>query len=44
MGVATGTRSVSTTFDVPSTIETGASTLVVVANGIPSAAVAVTIN
>ncbi len=43
MGVATGTTPVSTNFDVPSTIETGASTLVVVANGIPSAAADVTI-
>jgi hypothetical protein len=44
MGVATGAKAVSTKFDVPAGIETGASTLVVVANGIPSAAVAVTIN
>jgi len=44
MGVATGTKVVSTKFDVPATIEIGASTLVVVANGIPSASVAVTIN
>jgi len=44
MAVATGTTVVSTKFDVAATIETGASTLVVVANGIPSAAVAVTIN
>jgi len=44
MGVATGSTLVSAKFDVPSTIETGASSLVVVANGIPSAAVAVTIN
>ena len=44
MGVATGTKAVSTKFDVPAGIETGASTLVVVANGIPSAAVPVTIN
>ena len=43
MGVATGTRPVSTNFDVPAGTETGASTLVVVANGIPSAPVAVTI-
>jgi hypothetical protein len=43
MGVATGSATVSTNFDVPATIETGASTLVVVANGIPSAAVDVTI-
>jgi hypothetical protein len=43
MGVATGTKSVSTNFDVPSGIETGASSLVVVANGIPSKPVAVTV-
>jgi len=43
MGVATGTATVSTNFDVPATMETGASTLVVVANGIPSAAVSVTV-
>ena len=44
MAVATGAKIVSTKFDVPSGIETGASQLVVVANGIPSAPVAVTIN
>jgi hypothetical protein len=43
MGIATGSTIVSTSFDVPSSIETGASTVVVVANGIPSAAVAVTV-
>lgn len=43
MGVATGKKIVSTNFDVPSGIETGASTLVVVANGIPSTGVAVTV-
>ncbi len=43
MGVATGTKTVSTNFDVPSKIETGKSTLVVVANGIPSAPVNVTV-
>jgi hypothetical protein len=43
MGVATGSATVSTNFDVPSGMETGASTLVVVANGIPSASVAVTV-
>jgi hypothetical protein len=37
MGVATGSSIVSTTFDVPTGIETGASQLFVVANGIPSA-------
>ncbi|HEX8814339.1 MAG TPA: hypothetical protein VF753_02465 [Terriglobales bacterium] len=44
MGVATGTTSVYTFFDVPSDIETGASTLEVVANGIPSPAVSITVN
>ena len=44
MGVATGAKIVSTKFDVPSGIETGASKLVVIANGIPSASVAVTVN
>jgi hypothetical protein len=44
MGVATGTQTVFTHFDVPSKMETGASTLVVVANGIPSVAVNVTVN
>jgi len=33
MGVATGSKTVSTHFDVPSGMETGASSLVVVANG-----------
>ena len=36
MGVATGATPVSTQFDVPPSIETGPSTLVVVANGIAS--------
>lgn len=44
MGVATGNQTVSTNFDVPAGMETGASTLAVVANGIPSASVAVTVN
>jgi hypothetical protein len=43
MGVATGTLPVSTNFDVPTTIETGATTLEVVANGIPSAPVTITV-
>jgi hypothetical protein len=43
MGVATGSQIVSTHFDVPSSMETGAGTLEVVANGIPSTAVAVTV-
>lgn len=44
MGVATGSTPVSTKFDVPSGMETGAGMLEVVANGIPSTAVAVTVN
>jgi hypothetical protein len=44
MGVATGKAIVSTNFDVPAGMETGASSLVVVANGIPSKAVSVTVN
>jgi hypothetical protein len=44
MGVATGTKIVSTNFDVPSGAETGASTLEVVANGIPSIPVSITVN
>ena len=43
MGVATGNTTVSTNFDVPSGMETGASTLVVVANGIPSAPASITV-
>jgi hypothetical protein len=43
MAVATGKKTVSTNFDVPSTTETGPSTLIVVANGIPSAAVNITV-
>ena len=44
MGIATGSTPVSTTFDVPANAETGASTLYVVANGIPSAGKSVTVN
>jgi hypothetical protein len=44
MGVATGRTRVSTNFDVPATAETGSSTLEVVANGIPSTAVTITVN
>ena len=44
MGVATGSMSVSTHVDVPAGMETGASTMVVVANGIPSVPVNVTVN
>lgn len=43
MGVATGAKHVWTYFDVPMRIENGASTLVVVANGIPSAPISVTV-
>jgi hypothetical protein len=43
MGVATGKAIVSTNFDVPAGMETGASSLVVVANGIPSKAVSITV-
>ncbi|HKF02579.1 MAG TPA: hypothetical protein VKB49_09700 [Candidatus Sulfotelmatobacter sp.] len=44
MGVATGSATVSTNFDVPTGMETGASKLEVVANGIPSSPVSVTVN
>lgn len=44
MGVATGSAIVNTMFDLPASAETGASKLVVVANGIPSTAVNVTVN
>ena len=43
MGVATGTLPVTTNFDVPANTETGPSTLVVVANGIASLPVTVTV-
>jgi len=43
MAVATGSSTVSTNFDVPPSAEAGASTLVVIANGIPSASISVTI-
>jgi hypothetical protein len=43
MGVATGSTIVSTNFDVPAGIETGASSLFVIANGIPSAAASVNV-
>lgn len=43
MGVATGAKHVWTYFDVPMRAEKGASTLVVVANGIASAPVSVTL-
>jgi hypothetical protein len=44
MGVATGNTLVSTLFDVPEQAESGASSLVVVANGIASTPVNVTVN
>jgi hypothetical protein len=44
MGVATGKTVVSTNFDVPAGMETGASSLEVVANGIPSKKVTLTVN
>ncbi len=44
MAVATGSAIVSTQFDVPVLADAGASTLVVVANGIASAPVLVTVN
>jgi hypothetical protein len=44
MGVATGNTPVSTMFDVPAHTESGASSLVVVANGIASAPVSVNVN
>jgi hypothetical protein len=43
MGVATGSTTVSTNFDAPSGMETGAGELEVVANGIPSEPVSVTV-
>ena len=44
MAVATGNAIVFTNFDVPAKMETGASSLVVVANGIPSKPVSITVN
>ena len=44
MGVATGRARVSTNFDVPAAAETGSSSLEVVANGIPSQPVTITVN
>jgi hypothetical protein len=44
MGVATGSTIVTTNVDIPAGMETGASKLEVVANGIASADVDVTIN
>jgi hypothetical protein len=44
MAINTGSKTVSATFIVPSGIETGASTVEVVANGIPSAPTNITVN
>lgn len=44
MAVATGSLPVFTYFDVPHSAETGASTLEVVANGIPSSPVSITVH
>jgi len=44
MAVATGSATVSTMFDVPAGMETGASSIEVVANGIPSKKVNLTVN
>jgi hypothetical protein len=44
MGVATGSAIVSTYFDVPRVIESGASTLQVVTNGIPSPGIDVSVS
>ena len=43
MAIATGNATVSTTFDVPAGVETGASTIQVVANGIASRAKSITV-
>lgn len=43
MAIATGSATVSTKFDVPASMETGASTVYVVANGIPSAGKSITV-
>jgi hypothetical protein len=43
MGVSTGSKIVSTWFDVPTDLETGASKLEVVANGIPSLPMNITV-
>jgi hypothetical protein len=44
MAVATGNAIVSTNFDVPAAMETGPSSLEVVANGIPSPSVSIAVN
>ena len=43
MGVSTGSKIVSTWFDVPTDLELGASKLEVVANGIPSLPLPITV-
>jgi hypothetical protein len=43
MAICTGSKIVSTNFTVPASIEEGASTIQVVTNGIPSAAVAISV-
>jgi hypothetical protein len=43
MGVATGSTIVSTFFDVPKTMDKGASSLEVVANGIASMPISITV-
>jgi hypothetical protein len=44
MAVATGSKTVSTSFDVPASIPSGAATLQVIANGIASQSVSVTVS
>jgi hypothetical protein len=44
MAVATGSATIMTNFDVSAATETGASKIVVVTNGIPSAPANVTVN
>jgi hypothetical protein len=44
MGVVTGSTKVSAQFDIPTTVALGPASLIEVTNGIPSAAVAVTVN
>jgi len=44
MGVATGTNVITTNVEIPSNLETGASTLEVIANGIPSKPVSIEVS
>jgi ribosomal protein L7Ae-like RNA K-turn-binding protein len=44
MGVATGSKLVWTYFDVPKAIDTGKSTLVVIANGIASKPITISVS